>query len=122
MPYMDYNYDYDYDYASEEKLSQDELMEWHEKLMREIPEQFKNLYKRENVEQVAKQMNIEFDKFSPLELTVATTMLASDYKESISPSDIQRYVSLAKLFLCDEDSKLKYGAKLSAYYDSVVNG
>lgn len=119
MPYMDYGYG---DYASGEKLSQEELEDWHEDLCEQIPEQYRHLYKKEEIEKIARQMQIEFDKFSPLELTVTATMLASDYYESVSPSDIQRYVSMAKQFLCDKDSKLKYGAKLSAYYDSVVNG
>lgn len=110
------------DYAGGEKLSQVDLEEWYEELCEEIPQEYKQLYKKDNIENVARQMKIEFDKFSPLELTVTATMLATDFKDTISPSDIQRYVSLAKGFLCDKDSNLKYGEKLSSYYDNVVNG
>lgn len=110
------------DYADGSKLPQDELEDWHEELLEEIPHEYRHLYKKENIEQVAKQMQIEFNKFSPLELTVTATMLASDFKEVFSPSDIQRYVSMAKAWLCDKDSALKYGERLATYYDDIING
>lgn len=110
------------DYDSAEKLDEEDLKEWHEKLLKEIPEQYKHLYKKEKIEEVAKQMQIEFDKFKPLELVVAATMIATDYPKSVGYADINRAVAMAKEWLADEDSKLKYGKKLSAYYDNVVNG
>lgn len=110
------------DYDSAEKLDEEDLKEWHEKLLKEIPEQYKHLYKKENIENIAGQMNVEFEKFNPLELTVTATMLATDYPKSVGFADVNRMVAMAKEWLCDEDSKLKYGKKLSAYYDNVVNG
>lgn len=114
--------DYGMDYASGEKLSEEDLKEWYDELCEEIPEQYKHLYKKEKIEEVAKQMGVQFDKFKPMELTVTATMLASDYQKSISPSDIQRYVSLAQEWLNDKDSNLKGAEKLSAYYDNIVKG
>ena len=110
------------DYDNAEKLDDEDLKEWHEKLLKEIPEQYKHLYKKDNIEQVANQMQIEFEKFKPLELTVTATMIATDYPKSVGYADVNRAVAMAKEWLADEDSKLKYGKKLSAYYDNVVNG
>ena len=120
--YGDYGYDYGYDYASGTKMDEEELYEWYEKLCKEIPEQYKHLFKKENIKQIAEQMRIEFNKFTPMELTVTATMLASDYQESLTPSDIQKYVAMAKQFLEDKDAKVKGGEKLSAYYDAIVMG
>jgi len=124
---MDGHYPYPYpmymqDFGGGEKLSEEDLHEWYEYLCKEIPEQYKHLYKKESVENIAKQMNVKYEHFDPMELTVTATMLATDFGDSISPSDIQRYVSLANSWLLDKDSKLKGSMKLSAYYDKVVNG
>ena len=124
----DYN-DYDYarrrDYDDDdqvEKLDQDELEDWHHELKEEIPEQYKNMYSVEKIEDTARQMQIDFKKFSPLELAAVTTMLATDYPKSVGYADVNKLVVMAKEWLCDPDSQLKYGEKLSSYYDNVVNG
>ena len=117
-----YMNDYNYDYASGEKLDEEDLKEWYEKLCEEVPEQYKHLYKKENIEQVAKQMNIEFNKFKPMELVVTTLMMATDYPKSIGYADINRNVAMAKEWLEDKDSNLKGPEKLSAYYDKVIKG
>lgn len=123
-PMRDGNYmrDYGYDYASSEKLSEEDLMEWYEKLCEEVPEQFKSLYKKEHIEQVAKQMNIKFEEYKPMELIVTTVMIATDYPKSVGYADVNRNVAMAKEWLEDKDSNLKGGEKLSAYYDNVVKG
>ena len=118
MPYMDYGMDY----GSGEKLDEEDLKEWYEELCEEVPEQYKHLYKKEHIEQVAKQMNVEFEKFKPMELVVATVMVATDYPKSVGFADINRNVAMAKEWLEDKDSNLKGGEKLSAYYDNVVKG
>lgn len=123
-PMHDGNYmrDYGYDYAGSEKLSEEDLMEWYEKLCEEVPEQFKSLYKKEHIEQVAKQMNIQFEKFKPMELIVTTLMVATDYPKSVGYADVNRNVAMAKEWLEDKDSNLKGAEKLSAYYDNVIKG
>lgn len=126
----DYNYDYGYmpiyDYGrrdyGEEKLSKEELEDWIEDLKEEIDAQYKSLYSKEKIETVAKQMGIEMDKFNLHELMVTTLMMATDYAKSVGQADIQRNVAMAKEWLCDKDSKLKYGEKLSAYYDNIIKG
>jgi hypothetical protein len=117
-----YMRDYGYDYASSEKLSEEDLKEWYETLCEEVPEQFKSLYKKEHIEQVAKQMNIKFEKFEPMELVVTTVMIATDYPKSVGFADVNRNVAMAKEWLEDKDSNLKGAEKLSAYYDNVVKG
>lgn len=123
----DRNYDdyarRDYDDDDEaEKLDQDELEDWYHELKEEIPEQYKSMYSMEKIEDTARQMQIDFKKFSPLELAVVTTMQATDYPKSVGYADINKIVAMAKEWLCDPDSQLKYGEKLSSYYDNVVNG
>lgn len=120
--YPMYMNDSNYDYSSTEKLDEEDLKEWYDKLCEEIPEQYKHLYKKENIEQVAKQMNIEFNKFKPMELIVTTLMMATDYPKSVGYADINRNVAMAKEWLEDKDSNLKGPEKLSAYYDNVIKG
>lgn len=117
--YMDYGYG---DYASGEKLSEEDLMEWYEDLCKQIPEQYKHLYKRENIENVARQMNVQFEMFRPMDLVDATLMIITDYHDIVDYSDVHKAVAGGLAFLKDPDSKLKGSEKLSAYYDSVING
>lgn len=121
--YNDYPRRRDYDDDDEaEKLDQDELEDWYHELKEEIPEQYKSMYSMEKIEDTARQMQIDFKKFSPLELATTATMLATDYPKSVGYADINKMVAMAKEWLCDPDSQLKYGEKLSSYYDNVVNG
>lgn len=121
--YNDYARRRDYDDDDEaEKLDQDELEDWYHELKEEIPEQYKSMYSMEKIEDTARQMQIDFKKFSPLELATTATMLATDYPKSVGYADINKMVAMAKEWLCDPDSQLKYGEKLSSYYDNVVNG
>jgi len=121
--YNDYARRRDYDDDDEaEKLDQDELEDWYHELKEEIPEQYKSMYSVEKIEDTARQMQIDFKKFSPLELATTATMLATDYPKSVGYADINKMVAMAKEWLCDPDSQLKYGEKLSSYYDNVVNG
>ena len=123
MPYMmDYGYGYDYASSGYGKMKDDELLEWHTKLLKDVPEQYKHLFSKDNIQNVAKQMNLEFDKFTPLELTVTALMLATDYEKSVGFADVNRLVAMAKEWLCDEDVAVRYGEKLAKYYDEIVMG
>lgn len=115
MPYM-------MDFANSMKLSKEELKEWIEDMTDELEPQYKHLYTKENVEQVANQMQIDFDKFSPLELLASTLIMATDYAKSVGQADINRNVAMGKEFLCDKDASVRYGEKLATYYDSIVVG
>ena len=124
--YADYNRQYDYDsmmdYGGDETLSDRELMDWSKKLLKEVPEQYKNYFSLENMEKKAKEMGIEFKDFSFSEFYTTVLMMVTDYSKTLGMSNIDIYMRLAKDWLCDEDSSLQYGKKLSAYYDSVIEG
>lgn len=115
MPYM-------MDYAGSTRLSKEELYDWIEDMTNEIEPQYKHLYTKENVEQVANQMQIDFDKFSLLELLASTLIMATDYSKSVGQADINRNVAMGKEFLCDKDAAVMYGEKLAKYYDEIVVG
>ena len=114
----DRNYDYEYDYASEdmEKEWEEDLKKWREELKR---------YDRFNISkdqiiQSAKQMGAEFDKYNEEEFLTTYYMVMSDYPQITNEPHI--YISLAKDWLEDKDSKLKGSEKLCAYYYEVING
>ena len=111
------NYDYGYDYASEdmEKEWKEHLKKWQEELKRY--DRF-NMPK-DQVIQNARQMGVEFDKYNEEEFLTTYYMVMSDYP-SIA-NEPHTYISLAKDWLEDEDSKLKGSEKLSAYYYEVIN-
>ena len=115
---MDYGYDYNYDYASEdmEKEWKEHLKKWQEELKRY--DRF-NMTK-DQVIQNAKQMGVEFDKYNEEEFLTTYYMVMSDYP-SIA-NEPHTYISLAKDWLEDEDSKLKGSDKLCAYYHEVIKG
>lgn len=117
---MDYGYDYsyDYDYASEdmEKEWKEHLKKWREELKRY--DRF-NMPK-DQVIQNAKQMGVEFGKYNEEEFLTTYYMVMSDYPTIAN--EPHTYISLAKDWLEDEDSKLKGSEKLCAYYYEVIKG
>lgn len=121
----DYGYDYGYDYTGDygENLTKEELEHWRKKLDNEVgDEQSKNFFKKENVEQKAKQMGIEMKHFSADELALASYMLYSDYCRSIKPyvgQNMDIFIKMGEEFLNDPDSAVKGGEKLALYYDMV---
>lgn len=121
--YQDMMYDYrgrGRDYAGAEMLSNRELMDWSQKLMQDVEEKDKAFFKYENVEKKAKDMGIQFDKFTFDEFYIATLMVFTDFYKELGTANMDVYLKLGKAWLADEDSELKYGMKLSAYYDYVV--
>lgn len=136
--YADYNYDmrydmrgrggrdYGYDYAGDygEKLTKEELEHWRKKLDKEVgDEQSKNFFKKENIEQKARQMGVEMKNFSADELALAGYMLYSDYCKSLKPyvgSNMDVFVKMGEEFLNDPDSAVKGGEKLALYFDIVA--
>ena len=108
------------DYAGAEMLSNRELMDWSQKLMKDVEEKDKAFFKYENIEKKAKDMGIQFDKFTFEEFYVATLMVFTDFYKELGTANMDVYLKLGKAWLADEDSELKYGMKLSAYYDYVV--
>lgn len=135
----DYNYydmrenDYGYDHArrrdmdmmrdghSSRMLSDDQIRRWSDRMMEEIDDRFKPKFKMDAVISKAEEMGIRFDKFSPNELYAAILMAFTDDFEAIGTPNVDVYIKLGKAWLCDKDSSLKYGEKLAAYYNNVVN-
>lgn len=115
----------DRDYAGDygESLSKEELEKWQKKLEKEVDDdQAKHFFKKENVEQKAKQMAIEMRNFKPEELAVASLLMYTDYCKDLKPyvgNNMEIYIKLGKSFLMDNDSEVKGGEKLALYQDLV---
>jgi hypothetical protein len=123
----DYGYDYGYDFGGDygENLTREELEHWRKRLEKEVgDEQSKNFFKKENIEQRAKQMGIEMKHFNAEELALCGYMLYSDYSKSIKPyvgNNMDIWIKMAEEFLTDPDSAVKGGDKLALYYE-IVSG
>lgn len=107
---------------SEDYLTDRELDHWMKKLMAEVEEKDKPMLKMESVLKKAKDMGIQFDKFSEEEFHTTVLMVFTDYCKTLGTTNIDQYVRLAKDWLCDEDSELKYGEKLGAYFHFIIEG
>lgn len=117
-------YDYGYDMAGDmgENLTKEELEHWKKKLMQEVDEKDKQFFSKEMISQKAKQMGMNFDKFSEEELEIATLLAYSDYCKTLGTSNMDLYVRLAKDWLEDKDVAVKGGEKLAVYHDCIVEG
>ena len=117
----DYGYDYGEDYG--QNLTKEELEQWRMKLDKEVgDEQSKHFFKKENIEQKARQMGIEMKHFNADELAIASYMLYSDFCKSLKPyigQNMDVFVKMGEEFLNDPDSAVKGGEKLALYYDMV---
>lgn len=108
-----------------ENLTKDELQKWNSKLMKNMPEQDKQMFDKENIKQKAKQMGIQMKDFNEEELITTATMLYSDYGKTIKKfvgSNMDIYIAMARDFLEDKDASVKGGEKLAVYYDCIVDG
>ena len=114
----DYGYDYGYDYG-EDALSKEELKEWEHKLMSELDEREKQMFKREVIIPKFKQMGIEMKDFNEDELYVFTLAKYLDHKHSIGQNpDLS--IKIAKDNLCDEDIAYQGSMYLMKYFDTFV--
>ena len=113
-----------WDYAGDygEKLSKSEIEHWHKRLMGEVDEKDKQFLTKENIANRAKQMGIEFDKFTEDELALVTAMVYTDYCKTLGTGNMDLYIRLAKDWICDDDVAVKYGEKIAVYHDCVVKG
>lgn len=108
------------DYHRSGPLSDDELEKWAKKLNDNIEDKHKQFFKIDHIISKAEQLGVRFDKFTPDELYVTTLMMFTDYKDALNTVNADTYIKLAKLWLCDEDSSVKYGEKLKAYYENII--
>ena len=115
------------DYAGDygENLTKEELEQWRMKLDKEVgDEQSKHFFKKENIEQKARQMGIEMKHFNADELAIASYMLYSDFCKSLKPyvgQNMDVFVKMGEEFLTDPDSEVKGGEKLALYFE-IVSG
>lgn len=111
-----------YDGAADvEYMSDKELHHKIKELMAEVEEKDKPMVRMENVIKRAKDLGVEFKKFSEEEFYATFLMVFTDYSKSLGTTSIDSYIKLAKDWLCDEDSELKYGEKLAAYFFYVTD-
>lgn len=114
----DYGYDYGYDYG-EDALSKEELKEWEHKLMGELDEREKQMFKREIIIPKFKQMGIEMKDFTEDELYVFTLAKYLDHKQSIG-QNVDLSIKIAKDNLCDQDIAYQGSMYLMKYFDTFV--
>lgn len=114
----DYGYDYGYDYG-EDALSKEELKEWEHKLMDELDEREKQMFKREIIIPKFKQMGIEMKDFTEDELYVFTLAKYLDHKHSIGQNP-DLAIKIAKDNLCDQDIAYQGSMYLMKYFDTFV--
>ena len=116
--YGDYADDYG-DYG--ETLSNKELEHWCKKLKEKLNDQEKQMFSKEMIAQMAKQMGREMKEFGIEELEVVTLMLLDDYKKTLGANP-DLMIKLAFDWLDDKDASVKGAEKLAVYYDEIVMG
>lgn len=99
---------------------EDNLEVWKHRLMKEIDEKGKQMFRMDSFIKRAEDMGIRFDRFSPEELHVTAVMLYSDFAEALGNMPVDTYIKMAKAWLCDPDAAVRYGDKLEAYQKHIV--
>lgn len=116
----DYGYDYGYDYGDYgETLSTEELHKWQKKLMEQLDEREKQMFRKEAIIPKFKQMGIEMKDFNEEELYTITLAKYTDHKHSIGQNP-DLAIKLARDFMVDEDSNTKGSERTAIYYDTFV--
>ena len=117
----DYNYDYGYDYGGDygESLSSEELHKWQKKLMEQLDEREKQMFRKEAIIPKFKQMGIEMKDFNEEELYTLTLAKYTDHKQSIGQNP-DLAIKLARDFMIDPDSNVKGSERVAVYYDTFV--
>lgn len=119
----DYNIgDYARGYRNDYGLEDEDINDWVEKLLVELDPEEREIFKMDKVIKKAEEMGEKFDKYSEKELYIATLMTYTDYKNRIGKNNVDVAIGMGKDFLCDPDTKVKYGDKLATYYDCIVMG
>ena len=99
---------------------EDNIEVWKHRLMKEIDEKGKQMFRIDSFIKRAEDMDIRFDRFSPEELHVTAVMLYSDFAEALGNMPVDIYIKMAKAWLCDPDAAVRYGDKLEAYQKHIV--
>lgn len=117
----DYGYDYGYDYGGDfgESLTEEELKKWQHKLMEQLDEREKQMFRKEAIIPKFKQMGIEMKDFNEEELYTLAIAKYLDHKQSIGQNP-DLAIKLAKDALCDQDAKYGGSEWLCVYFDTFV--
>lgn len=111
------------DYGYDDRLTSRELKEWSRDLLDEIKPEHRAMFDKYAFEKRAREMGLEGKEYSMEELYVTTLMMESDYGQTMSKYGINNLdvmIFMAKDFLEDPDSDLRFGDKLAAYYMNVA--
>lgn len=116
----DYGYDYGYPYGDfGETLSEQELESWNKRLMEQLDEREKQMFRKEAIIPKFKQMGIEMKDFTEDELYVFTLAKYLDHKHSIGQNP-DLAIKIAKDNLCDQDIAYQGSMYLMKYFDTFV--
>ena len=108
--------------TGDEKLPEEDIERWTKSLLSEMEERDRQQLKMDTVMKRAQDMGIAFEKFTPEEFYVTVVMLHTDFSKALPAQPIDTYIKMAKAWLCDPDAAKRYGKKLAAYYEEIVNG
>lgn len=108
--------------TGDEKLPEEDIERWTKSLLGEMEERDRQQVKMDTVMKRAQDMGISFDKFTPEEFYVTVVMLHTDFSKVLPAQPMDTYIKMAKAWLCDPDASKRYGKKLAAYYEEIVNG
>lgn len=108
--------------TGEEKLPEEDIERWTKSLLGEMEERDRQQVKMDTVMKRAQDMGISFEKFTPEEFYVTVVMLHTDFSKVLPAQPMDTYIKMAKAWLCDPDASKRYGKKLAAYYEEIVNG
>lgn len=111
------------DYGYDDRLTSRELKEWARDLLEEIKPEHRAIFDKSAFEKRAREMGLEDKEYSMEELYVTTLMMESDYGQTMAKYGINNLdvmICLAKDFLEDPDSELRFGEKLAAYCMNVA--
>lgn len=119
--YNDYNYsrnDYNYGRDGHYKLTSKDIKKWERHLENADGTTGKH-FDIDQIRQVAQQIGIRFDEYSPELLCAIVNMMYSDYCKVLG-NDLMLYVKLAKAFLEDDDFDGTPEEKAYLYYKCIV--
>lgn len=105
-------------YDGHEKLSRKDIKKWEKSLENADGTKGKK-YEVEQIQQVAKQIGVRFEEYSPEVFTMVVNMMYADYCKVLG-SDMMIYVKLAKAFLEDDDFEGEPEEKVMLYYKCIV--
>lgn len=121
----DYNYDYAKDYGGygmDYAMDEEELKHFEKKLKKQLDEKAKTMLEKNQVLDKAEKMDIDFEDYSEEEFYIVVLMMYTDFGKTLGATNPDVYIKMAKNWLEDDDSNLKYSDKLYEYLESIVEG